>query len=228
MSEEQAAKSSAEVSEAANPLKALWRRFQERRWLSYATLAVVIVVVGVLSYWQYLRSQNEECLREMRFAESYFRQDSFEKALAGTATAMGFAQLVEAYPHTEAGNLCRLYAGLCYLRLNKPEAAVEMLAKYDAPDSYLGGIALGALAGAYAELREFKKAARYYEKAARLHRNSQTSPLYLIHAGLCYELAEEWEKAAKMYEEITHKYPMAMEFSTAQKHLARVRTRHAH
>lgn len=202
--------------------QALWQRFSQNRILLVLSIAVVIGTVGWIAYRQYLASQNEECLKEMRAAEAFFRQDSFEKAIKGTATVMGFEQLVDEYGRTRAGNLCRLYLGLCYLKTGKPQAAMETLEDYDTPDSYLGGAAFAALAGAYAEVKEFEKAARYYEKAAKIHNNSQTSPPLLLQAGLCYELAGQEEKAAEVYARITEKYPLAAEAPTAQKHLQRV------
>lgn len=226
--EEETAKPNTESQAAASPRwQALWQRFWQNRIVSIATTAGILLVVGWLAYRQYLSSQNEECLREMRAAESYFRQDSFEKAIKGTATALGFEQLVEEYGRTEAGNLCRLYLGISYLKVGQYEAAAQTLAAYDAPDSYLGGTAYAALAGAYAELKEFSKAAKAYEKAAKVHDNSQTTPVFLLQAGLCYELAQEWGKARETYQRIVREYPLAAEASTAQKHLARVETAHA-
>ncbi len=228
MAEEKTAKSEAESPTPAPPRwEALWQRLRQNRLASILTTAGVLLVVGWLAYRQYLSSQNEECLREMRTAESYFRQDSFEKAIKGTATALGFEQLVEEYGRTEAGNLCRLYLGLSYLKTGQYEAAVQVLEDYDAPDSYLGGAAYAALAGAYAELKDFSKAAKAYEKAAKVHDNTQTTPVFLLQAGLCYELAQEWGKARKAYQRIVQEYPLAAEASTAQKHLARVETAHA-
>lgn len=228
MAEEKTAKSEAESPTPAPPRwAALWQRLRQNRLASILTTALVLLVVGWLAYRQYLSSQNEECLREMRTAESYFRQDSFEKAIKGTATALGFEQLVEEYGRTEAGNLCRLYLGLSYLKTGQYEAAVQTLEDYDAPGSYLGGAAYAALAGAYAELKDFSKAAKAYEKAAKVHDNTQTTPVFLLQAGLCYELAQQWDQARNTYRRIVQEYPLAAEASTAQKHLARVETAHA-
>ncbi|MCS6895088.1 MAG: tetratricopeptide repeat protein [Bacteroidia bacterium] len=201
----------------------LWNLLQQRRVVNFITIGIVIIVVGWVAFREYRTSKNEECVELMRFAEAYFRQDSFEKAIKGTLGAPGFEQLVEEYGWTQAGNLCRLYLGLCYLKLNKPREAVEVLSAYDAPDSYLGGAAYAALAGAYGELKDFSKSAKYYEKAADIHNNSQTSPVFLLQAALSYELAKENDKAAKLYERILKEYPTAGESNTAQKHLERVR-----
>ncbi|MCS6790942.1 MAG: tetratricopeptide repeat protein [Bacteroidia bacterium] len=218
---------SSEISQAEKTgWASLWQKFKENRWISIGGGALLIGVVGWIAYRQYQALQNSECLREMRFAETYFRQDSFEKAVKGTATAMGFEQLVEEYGSTPAGNLCRLYLGLCYLKLGRYEAAKEALSAYDAPDTYLGGAAWAALAGAYAELKEFEEAGRCYEKAARVHRNTQTSPIYLLQGALTYELAQRFDKAKALYEEIIERYPTSSEASAAQKHLARLQTAH--
>lgn len=201
----------------------LWRLFQQRRTVNIITITIVVIVVGWVAFREYRASKNEECIEQMRFAESYFRQDSFEKAIKGTLGAPGFEQLVEEYGWTEAGNLCKLYLGLCYLKTNKPQAAAEVLSSYDAPNSYLGGAAYAALAGAYAELKDFSRAARYYEKAAAIHNNSQTSPIFLLQAALAYELAKDLRSAEKLYQRILDDYPTASEANAAQKHLERVR-----
>ncbi|MCX8112334.1 MAG: tetratricopeptide repeat protein [Bacteroidia bacterium] len=216
-----------EVEEASprpeGPLIKLWRFLQQRRVANVIAVAMVVIGVGWIAFREYRNSKNAECVEQMRFAETYFRQDSFEKAIKGTLGAPGFEQLVEEYGWTKAGQLCRLYLGLCYLKLNNPQAAAEVLSDYDVPDSYLGGTVYAALAGAYAELKEFTRAARYYEKAAELHNNAQTSPTYLIQAALSYELAKENNKAMKLYERILTEYPLSNEANTAQKHLERVR-----
>lgn len=213
----------ATTAETESGWRKLWKLFQQRRTVNILTIAVVVIVVGWVAFREYRASKNAECIEQMRFAESYFRQDSFEKAIKGTLGAPGFEQLVEEYGWTEAGNLCKLYLGLCYLKLNKPQAAVEALSSYDAPDSYLGGAAYAALAGAYAELKDFSRAARYYEKAAQIHNNTQTSPVFLLQAALAYELAKDMRSAEKLYQRILDEYPTASEANAAQKHLERVR-----
>jgi tetratricopeptide (TPR) repeat protein len=200
----------------------LWSRFLENRYVSIGTSVALIAILLWIGARFYLSAQNEEALREMRYAEEYFRQDSFEKALKGSVSFMGFEQLVSEYRWTKAGNLCRLYQGLCYLNLGQYEAAIEALESCDIPDTYLGGAAYGALAAAYAETKNFSKAAKAYEKAAEIHQNSQTSPMYLLYAGLAYELAGDYKGAARLYRGLLNRYPLAAEAPTAQKHLARV------
>ncbi len=142
----------------------LWSRFLENRYVSIGTSVALIAILLWIGARFYLSAQNEEALREMRYAEEYFRQDSFEKALKGSVSFMGFEQLASEYRWTKAGNLCRLYQGLCYLNLGQYEAAIEALESCDIPDTYLGGAAYGALAAAYAETKNFSKAAKAYEK----------------------------------------------------------------
>ena len=216
-------------AESSTPIKVenwrdLWGRFLENRYVSIGTTVVLIAIFLWIGMRFYLSAQNEEALREMRYAEEYFRQDSFEKALKGSVSFMGFEQLASEYRWTKAGNLCRLYQGLCYLNLGQYEPAIEALESCDIPDTYLGGAAYGALAAAYAETKNFVKAAKAYEKAAEIHHNTQTSPMYLLYAGLAYELASDYKGAARVYRALLNRYPLAAEAPTAQKHLARVET----
>lgn len=224
MAEEQVPKPEVEAS---SPMPKYWQRlwdlFRQRRVLNLLTIGVVLIVVGWVAFREYRATKNAECIEQMRFAETYFRQDSFEKAIKGTLGALGFEQLVEEYGWTEAGNLCRLYLGLCYLKIGQYQAAVDVLRDYDAPDSYLGGVAYAALAGAYAELKDFAQAAKYYERAAQIHRNSQTSPPFLLQAALSYELAKEPARAERLYQRILTDYPTSNEANAAQKHLERIR-----
>ncbi len=212
---------------ASSPIKVeswrdLWARFVENRYVSIGTGVILVALVLWIGARFYLSSQNEEALREMRYAEEYFRQDSFEKALKGSISFMGFEQLASEYRWTKAGNLCRLYQGLCYLKLGQYEAAIQALEACDFPETYLGGAGYGALAAAYAETQNFSKAAKAYERAAEIHNNSQISPIYLLYAGLSYELSGDYRGAAAMYRRLLAQYPLAGEAPTAQKHLARV------
>lgn len=225
MAEEKA--SQPQASTETSPIRVeswqdLWKRFLENRYVSIGTTVLLIAILLWVGARFYLSSQNEEALREMRYAEEYFRQDSFEKALKGSISFMGFEQLAREYRWTKAGNLCRLYQGLCHLKLGQYEAAIEALEGCDLPETYLGGAAYGALAAAYAETKNFSKAGQAYEKAAEIHNNSQTSPMYLLYAGLSYELAGDSKKAMAVYRQLLARYPSAGEAPTAQKHLARL------
>jgi outer membrane protein assembly factor BamD (BamD/ComL family) len=46
--------------------------------------------------------------------------------------------------------------------------------------------------------------------------------MYLLYAGLAYELAGDYKGAARLYRGLLNRYPLAAEAPTAQKHLARV------
>jgi tetratricopeptide (TPR) repeat protein len=121
---------SSETSAETSPIKLetwrdLWARFVNNRYVSIGTTVILLAVFLWIGARFYLSSQNEEALREMRYAEEYFRQDSFEKALKGSISFMGFEQLAREYRWTKAGNLCRLYQGLCHLKLGQYEAGLS-------------------------------------------------------------------------------------------------------
>jgi tetratricopeptide (TPR) repeat protein len=64
---------------------------------------------------------------------------------------------------------------------------------------------------------------KYYLEAAALADNSFHSPIYLMKAGMLYELDGKYADALKLYEEIQDKYPESNEGRSIEKYIARVK-----
>ena len=82
-------------------------------------------------------------------------------------------------------------------------------------------MALGALADAYMELDNVAEAAKCYENAAVKSANSFTSPMYLLRAGMAYEMAGDYAKAIAAYNKIKADYPNSNEGFSIEKNIAR-------
>src|SRR5215212_8404754 len=65
--------------------------------------ALVIVVGGFFGYRYYIDTQDEQAQAEMFQAVRYFEMDSLNLALKGDGNNLGFEQIVEDYPRTDAG-----------------------------------------------------------------------------------------------------------------------------
>ena len=78
----------------------------------------------------------------------------------------------------------------------------------------------GAVGDCYVELKEYDKAADYFEKAAAVE-NQLLSPIYLMKAARVYEKTEDWSKAIKTYEVIKTKYPLSQEGVEVDKYIER-------
>lgn len=184
---------------------------------------IVFIVLGYFSYDRfYLGPLEKEAQSQMFVAEQYFQKDSFNIALNGDATYLGFLDIVDEYGSTKAGNLAHYYAGISYLRLGQFEEAVHHLGKFKSKDVMLGAVALGASGDAHMELGDHSKALNLYEKAARQGENEFTTPVYLMKAGLAAEKLGKYDKAISHYGRLRDDFPTTAEGRNAPKYLARV------
>src|ERR1700741_2308381 len=83
----------------------------------WGIVAGLILLVGAFfGYRYYIDSQDEVAQSEMFQAVRYFEMDSLNLALKGDGNNLGFEQIVEDYPMTDAGNLANYYAGAIALK----------------------------------------------------------------------------------------------------------------
>ncbi len=191
-------------------------------------LVVVFVVVGGFYGYKYLvvKPRGAKAAEMMFMAEQHFAADSFQLALNGDGNYAGFLQVIDKYGSTPTGNVARLYAGICYMRMGQFEEALTQLKKYDAPKSIPGQVlkaqSLGLQGDACIELQNYKEAASLYKKAVDASENSLTAPFYMKKLGMAYEKLGDNAKALDVYKEIQASYGSSMEARDIQKYIGRL------
>lgn len=193
--------------------------------LTYAVLAIVVVIGGVFGYNKMILEPAEtEASDQIWKAQQYFNQDSLNLALNGDGINMGFEEINDTYGSTKAGKLATYYMGLIYLKNGQFEDAVEYLGAYSGNDVMVSSISLGAMGDAYMELDKPDDAVAAYVKAARKSPNEFTTPIYLLKAGKVAEALQDYSEAVKYYQEIKDKYAGTNEGRGIDKYLARAQT----
>ncbi|HNW57327.1 MAG TPA: tetratricopeptide repeat protein [Bacteroidales bacterium] len=187
-------------------------------------LIVLVALVGIV--WlgkMYMNKRNKDAQAQMYQAERYLEMDSLKLALYGDGNYLGFLDIAKDYKLTNAGNLARYSAGICYLHLGDYKEAIKYLDKYSKKDKVLGSLAIGATGDAYVELGDLNKGAAKYTEAADFAKNSFNTPLFLMKAAEIYELNGKYSDALKLYERIETEYPESTEGATIEKYIARVK-----
>jgi tetratricopeptide (TPR) repeat protein len=202
-----------------------------RNVIAVALVGVLLIIAGYWYYTDYIETQNKEAIDEMFVAVRYFEDDSLDKALKGTTEHRGLEFLADEYSGTEAGNLCKYYLGLTYLKKYQVDTtnarntfldkAQENLENYSKSDNLLAMGAYAALAFIYEEKNEFRQAAQYWRYAAAVNENSQTTPYFLMQAAKSLELAKDGEGALQIYKQIKERYPLSTEGQQVDKYIAR-------
>lgn len=186
-------------------------------------LGAVVLLFG--SYFAFknfiLQPQEEEAKEYIWQAQQAFAKDSFNLAVNGNESMIGFLDIIDNYGMTESANLANYYTGVSYLRMGQYEDAIEYLNNFDCKDILVCASALGATGDAYLELGDTEKAIDYYNNAIDHSENELTTPFYLKKLGLALELNGEYDKAVEAYTDLKEEYPQSQEASGIEKYIAR-------
>jgi len=196
----------------------------KKNLLSYIVLGIVILVAAYMGYTKFILAPKEiDAQSQMFVAEQYFEKDSLELAIYGDGNYLGFIDIISEYRITKSANLAKYYLGICYLKQGDFDNAIKYLKKYKSKDKMVAPMAKGAIGDAYMELNETDKALEYYLKAAEMNDNELTSPLFLMKAGWTYEILNDFEEAANVYEKIKQEFPRSFEARDIDKYIARAK-----
>lgn len=199
---------------------------ENKKSLAIIIVAIVVIVGGYFAFQNfYLGPQELEAQKEMFMAEKYFETDSLDKAINGDGVNYGFVDIISEYGSTPSGNLAHYYLGICYLKKEMYEEAIEELSSFSSNDILVSSISLGGIGDAYMELGDTENAIRYYKKAAENKANELSSPIYLMKAGLAAEKMGDYKEAVELYETIKKDYPKSSEGQTIEKYITRAESR---
>jgi len=188
-------------------------------------VAIIVIVAGVMIYNSYVAGPRaDKASTALSKGQEYFAEQNYDKALNGDGTEyQGFIKIAEEYGSTDAGNLARLYAGLCYANTEKWEEAVKALEDFDgADDQMISPAAIGALGNAYAHLNQLDKAVAKLKEAAKKADNNSLSPTFLVQAGEILESQGKKDEALKLYQEVKDKYFNSMAYQDIDRYIERV------
>ena len=189
---------------------------KNKKVISGAIIAIILVVAGVLCYNQFIGGpRQQKASTALARGQEYFNAEQFDKALNGDGAGYaGFVKIADDYSSTDAGNLANLYAGLCYANLGKWQDAVKYLESYSPKgDAMVSPAAIEALGNAYAHVGQIDKAISTLKEAAskaddkaKDGTNNSLSPTFLLQAGELLEAENKTDEANKLYQDIKKKY----------------------
>ena len=182
---------------------------------------VVVIALGIWAYvGLYAQPRQQRAAEDMYAAEQYFDNGEFEKALNGDEQHMGFAEIIDQYGCTKAGNLAKYYAGICNIRLGNFQDAVDQLKSYKGKDLFTSGMSQMLIGDAYAEMEQAAEATKYYEKAAKASNNFIVAPTALWKAGMMKMQQGDNAGAIKYFQQIKDNYPESPEYGEVDKYIA--------
>jgi tetratricopeptide (TPR) repeat protein len=207
-----------------NPLDNIQSGYEKnKKRINTIGTVVLLAVVGIFAYLKFVKEPKEvKAANAIAFPQTYFQQDSLNKALNGDGQHIGFLQIIKRYGGTKSGNLAHYYAGISYLQMGDAKNAIKYLKEFDAEGTNVAYAAYGALGDAYMDSGNTKDGIEAYNKAAANKHDILLTPMYLFRAAQAYEMTNQPDKAKENYKRIRDEYPQSMQARETDRNLARL------
>lgn len=222
-SKKETQKNLSELTETIDKAKHIWDKNGKNIILFLGVL--LVAVGGFFAYNHFIRKPKiAESYDKSYKAEEYFRMDSINLALNGDGVNPGFIKIADNYGSTAIGNLAKYYAGVCYIKLNQNDKAVQYLEGFSTDSKPVQQRAYLLLGDAYGDLGKSEEALKYYKKAASsFEADQQTSSEALFRgAYLTQFVLGRKAEAIELYKELKEKFPRTQPGSDADKYLAQL------
>jgi predicted negative regulator of RcsB-dependent stress response len=201
--------------------KDFWTRYG--RGLMIAAGAVILIGGGWLAYKYLVKAPKEEKAAEAIWkAETYFMEDSIQKALKGDGQFAGLEKIADQYDGTAAGNLADFYAGALSLKAGEFQKAVNHLKDFSTDSKPVQARAYKLLGDAYAGINKNAEALSNYKKAAKEFTKDRlnTSEYLFFAAYFADRVLNDKKEATELYKELATDYPETPRAIEAEKYLA--------
>ena len=189
-----------------------------------AIVVIFALAAAIFGYKKVIVEPRMNKAQEMLFEAQYqfeSQNADFALALNGDENTPGFAQVVEQYGNTPAGNLARMYAAACSLRLGEFDQAQSYINSFKnvkgVPGEIINAMAAGIKGDIAVEKGDNAAAAKLFEQAAKVSENDFTTPMYLRKAALAYTAMGNEAKAAELMKKINDEYPASYDAREAMK-----------
>lgn len=220
-------KTGIEILESADALKQEFGKAESflkknQMLLTYVGGGILAIILGVVGYNYWSKSQDEEAQVAMFNAVYAFEADSLKQALNGTGGNEGLLSVASNYASTDAGNLANFMAGVALIKQGKYDEGIEHLKNFSSNDLLIQGRAYALIGDAYMEKKNTEEAISYYKKAAEYKPNKFLTPLYLIKLATAYETTKDNKSALDAYSQIIEKFPDSGEATNAKKYKSKL------
>ena len=189
-----------------------------------AIVVIFALAAAIFGYKKVIVEPRMNKAQEMLFEAQYqfeSQNADFALALNGNENIPGFAQVVEQYGNTPAGNLARMYAAACSLRLGEFDQAQSYINSFKnvkgVPGEIINAMAAGIKGDIAVEKGDNAAAAKLFEQAAKVSENDFTTPMYLRKAALAYKAMGDEAKAEELMKVINEQYPASYDAREAIK-----------
>jgi predicted negative regulator of RcsB-dependent stress response len=182
-------------------------------------IGIVLAVGLIIGFFVYSDQQEEEAQNLLGIAEEQLMQGNYEVALYGNEQdfTLGFEQISNNYPRTNAGNLATYYAAVSEFELGNHESALQRMQNFEVPQGIMGVAPLSLHAILLSEVDRYDEAGQKYLEAADWNENASTTPYNLMEAAIAFNEAGNTDRAIEIVDRVIEEYPNSLQSAEAKR-----------
>lgn len=182
-------------------------------------IGLLLAVGLIIGYFVYSGQQEQEAQNLLGIAEEQLMMGNYDTALYGNEQdfTLGFEQIANNYPGTNAGNLATYYAAVSEFELGNYESALQRMQNFDVPEGIMGVAPLSLHAILLSELDRYDEAGEKYIEAAEWNENASTTPYNLMEAVIAFNEAGNTDRALEITNVVLEEYPNSQQAAEAKR-----------
>lgn len=187
---------------------------QYKKQLIIAFVAIIAIALAWFGGNKWMTNRENAAQAQLALGQKFYNAQQWDQALNGDSVKTkdafkGYLKIADSYSMTDAANIARLQAGICYFNKGEYKKAIEQLEKFSPKgDGTVSANAIAALGDCYACDNQLDKAVEKFKEAAKKADNEGLSPVYLMKAAGILEKQNKKAEAHELYTNIKNNYPM--------------------
>jgi len=192
---------------------------ENKKKVSIAVGIVIVLIVAGFFYTSSRKAKSEEAETKLSAVINLYDAGKYQDAINGDQAAgiTGLRDIVNNYGSTESGETAKLYLGNCYFNINDFDNAQKQFDDYSGKNNIIKSSCISGL-GAVSEAKgDIKKAAEYFEKAAKVNKDVVTNQENLFYAIRAYTKSGDKDNANRVYSLLKDQYPKSKYISESKR-----------
>ena len=194
---------------------------QNKRTISIALLAVILVTVAIVVYVRNRTEASEKAFTALGAIASYIDNGQYQTAIDGVPgrNIQGLRAIVENFGNSPGGELARFQLASSLQALGKYEEALEQYKSFSPPSVLLDAGRYAGLGACYEALKDYRDAGSEFESAAAVASTDPRVPEFLHNAARNYAAAGEKERAVELWKRLKKTHPASAYGRDAERYI---------
>lgn len=186
---------------------------QYKKQIIIGFVTIIVIALAWFGVHTWMNNRENAAQTQLALGTKFYAQQQWDQALTGDSVKSkdafkGYLKIADEYTFTNAANIARLQAGICYYNKGEYKKAIEQLEKFSPKsDGTISANGIAALGDCYACDNQLDKAVDKFKEAAKKAENPGLSPMYLMKAAGILEKQNKKAEAHELYVSIKKDYP---------------------